>query len=393
MDCRFSVVIPYYDGLAHIGEAVESVLSQGRGDTEVLIVDDRDPQHSGDKLDGMFAGDGRVRVLHRAENGGTLRARRCGVLASTGEYVLLLDQDDALAEGSLAAIDAALGSSSVDILHFGAHVVAESSAADAARSGMESFLAPPVRELTGSEILVKQFAWQDGFDWHVHHKAYRGQFARSCWNVADDVELSLSDDLYLSFILASRAGSYRAVNESWYVYHLGRGETLAGAYSIDKLLRVSRLDARAYELLRAYVSRPEVYCTRDDWQRRLSDVRDHLIEHVANEMADSLPFDEREAALAGIASDWDADALAGELWRFVRDRAYELYDNRMYPKRGDKLHALVAQAEAADSRVAGEGSERYRQMREAASRHLADLDSVASPGYKLVRALARHIRG
>lgn len=154
MRARFSIVIPYYGGLAHIGEAVESVLSQGRDDVEIIIVDGRDPQCSGDKLDDMFAGDARVRAIHRDQNGGTLRARRDGVLASAGEHVLLLDQDDALAEGALAAIDAELGRFGADILHFGAHVVAESAEATAARDGMESFLVPPARELAGAEILA-----------------------------------------------------------------------------------------------------------------------------------------------------------------------------------------------------------------------------------------------
>lgn len=392
MGNRFSVVVPFYDGLAYIAEAVDSVLAQGREDVEVIIVDDRDAGRVGDKLDGMFAGETRVRIIHRAENGGTLRARRDGVLASTGEYVLLLDQDDALAEGSLGVIDASLEQSGVDILHFGARVVAETGEAAGAREGMESFLIPRARELSGNDILVKQFAWQDGFDWHVHHKCFRGDFARECWSLAEDVELTLSDDLYLSFILASRAQSYRAVSEPWYVYHLGRGETLAGNYSVDKLLRVSRLDARALELLATYVARPEVSAARDDWRDRLSNVRDHLIDHVANEMADNLPFEDRDAALAGIALDWDADALAGELWRFVRDRAYELFDKRTYPKRGDRLHALLAQAEKVDAHVTGGGSARYREMCEAAHRHLADLEGIAPAPRKLLRAVVGRLR-
>lgn len=156
---------------------------------------------------------------------------------------------------------------------------------------------------------------------------------------------------------------------------------------------MSRLDAKAYRLLQAYANNPQVNAARDDWQARLSDVRDHLIDHVTNEMTDNLPFEDREAALAGIAPDWDADALAGELWRFVRDRAYELYDKRTYSKRGDRLHTLVTQAEAVDSRVVGEGSERYREMRDAARRHLGDLETIAPPARKLARALVRRVRG
>lgn len=54
---------------------------------------------------------------------------------------------------------------------------------------------------------------------------------------------------------------------------------------------------------------------------------------------------------------------------------------------------LVAQAEAADSCVEGEGSARYREMRDAAHRHLEDLDAIAPPARKLARALVRRFRG
>ncbi|WP_322354064.1 glycosyltransferase family 2 protein [Paratractidigestivibacter sp.] len=393
MTPRFSIIIPYYDGLAHIEEAVQSVLGQGRDDVEVIVVDDRDPGLTGDALDTMFPNAPQVKVVHRSQNGGTLRARRDGVLASAGDSVLLLDQDDALAEGSLAAIDGALADSPVDILHFGARVVAETGDAAAARDGMESFLTPPARELAGDEILVRQFAFEDGFDWHVHHKAYRGDFARACWGRAADVELTLSDDLYLSFILSSSAKTYRAVGEAWYVYHLGRGETMAGNYTVDKLARVSRLDSRALSLLCDYVARPDVASARSDWAARLADVRDHLIEHVANEMADGLSLSECPGAIERIEGDWEPDALAGELWRFVRDRAYALYNSGAYPKKDDDLYALLDQVEAVDAHVCGEGSERYRFMRDAARRHLADIETIAPASRKLWRKLVQRVCG
>lgn len=393
MTPRFSIIIPYYDGLAHIEEAVRSVLGQGRDDVEVVVVDDRDPKGTGEALDTLFANNPQVKVMHRQANGGTLRARRDGVLASAGDYVMLLDQDDALAEGALAGIDASLAESPADILHFGARVVAETGEAAAARDGMESFLTPPARALSGDEILTRQFAFEGGFDWHVHHKAYRGDFARECWAAAADVELTLSDDLYLSFILASRAAVYRAVGDHWYVYHLGRGETLAGNYDIEKLARVSRLDAQALGLIREYVASPCVARSRDDWGARVSDVRDHLIEHVANEMADGLALGQRGDAVERIRPDWEPDALAGELWRFVRDRAYALYDSGAYPKGDDPLWQLVSQAEGVDALVDGAISDRYRAMRDAAHRHLADLETIEPALHRLGRKLKRRIRG
>lgn len=386
---RFSIVIPFYDGLDNIYECVGSIFNQGVNEVEAIIVDDRDKRCSGDGLEGLFEFEPRVRILHRQTNGGTLRARRDGVLASNGDIVLLLDQDDALSDGCLLGIAREFVSCPVDILHFGAKVLAETDRANDAAAGMESFLTPPVRLLQGDEILVRQFAFEDGFDWHVHHKAYRGEFARGCWSKAADVRLTLSDDLYLSFILASEAKSYRAVDEHWYLYHLGRGETLGGSYSLESLRRVSELDAKALKLLREFVARPDEVHSRSDWEERLGDVRDHLIEHVANEMADNLPLESRDEAIKIVCEAWSPNDFAGELWRFARDRAYGLYDSGVYPKKHDELYVLTDQAQSLDVRVNGEGTLRYQQMKSAALRHLNDLETIAPPAHKLVHRIGR----
>lgn len=386
---RFSIVIPFYDGLDHIKECVNSVLCQGVDDIETIITDDRDPLLSGDALDEIFSDEPKVRIIHQNVNNGTLSARRDGVLTSTGDIVLLLDQDDCLAEGCLYGVYSEMRKKPVDILHFGAKVIAETDGAGFAAAGMERFLTPPVRELQGEEILVRQFAFDDGFDWHVHHKAYRGDFARACWAKAAETKLTLSDDLYMSFILAAHARSYRAIENHWYLYHLGRGETLGGGYDLTSLRRVSELDSKALRLLRDFVSLPDEAAKRNDWTDRLYDVRDHLIEHVTNEMADNLPFSERDQAISIISESWPAEDYAGELWRFVRDRAYTLFDTRSYPRKNDRLYKLLKEARTADALVSGEGSPRYREMKSAALRHLNDLETIESLPQKLVRYVSR----
>lgn len=388
---RFSIVIPFYDGLDNIKECVDSVLVQGFDDIEVIIVDDRDSLSTGDALDSLFFGEPKVHIIHRPCNGGTLNARRDGVLVSTGKFVLLLDQDDCLADGCLNGVCDEMRKQPVDILHFGAKVIAETNEAESAAAGMENFLSPPERELQGDEILARQFAFDGGFDWHVHHKAYRGDFARACWEMAGETKLTLSDDLYLSFILCAHARSYRAIKKHWYLYHLGRGETLGGRFDLASLRRVSELDAKALKLLRAFVALPDEAARRSDWPDRLTDVRDHLIEHVTNEMADNLPFSKREQAIRIISESWTADDYAGELWRFARDRAYGLFDSRSYPTKDDQLYTLVEEARAADALVSGEGSPRYREMKEATLRHLNDLETIGSPAQKFTRRIGRLI--
>lgn len=90
-----SVVIPCYNQVEYVGEAIASVLTQTFDSYEVVVVDDgsTDPTaHT--TLDGYASA--RVKVIH-TENQRLASARNNGIRASTGEYILPLDADDKIA--------------------------------------------------------------------------------------------------------------------------------------------------------------------------------------------------------------------------------------------------------------------------------------------------------
>ena len=70
---RFSIVVPTYRGSAHIAECLASVLGQDFSDLEVIVVDDKSPDGTAGVVRSIAEKDARVRLLERAENGGTLR--------------------------------------------------------------------------------------------------------------------------------------------------------------------------------------------------------------------------------------------------------------------------------------------------------------------------------
>ena len=94
-----SVVIPCFNQARYVREAIESVLTQTEPPQEIIVIDDG----STDATLSLLKAFGRsIQVIAQA-NGGVAAARNVGIAASKGDYVALLDSDDAWLPDKLAA--------------------------------------------------------------------------------------------------------------------------------------------------------------------------------------------------------------------------------------------------------------------------------------------------
>lgn len=89
-DPLVTVIIPCFNAVSYLCEAIESALAQSYKPIEVIVVDDGSTDGSGDLADSYASG---VRVIHQA-NQGEGPARNTGIRASHGAFLAFLDADD-----------------------------------------------------------------------------------------------------------------------------------------------------------------------------------------------------------------------------------------------------------------------------------------------------------
>ena len=95
---RISFVIPVYNGAHHTLECLLSILNVADSLYEVIVVDDG----CSDETATLIAQFGNVRLHHNEKNLGFLRSINAGAKLAKGQYLVLINNDARLVEGSLS---------------------------------------------------------------------------------------------------------------------------------------------------------------------------------------------------------------------------------------------------------------------------------------------------
>lgn len=111
----FSVIVPVYNLQKYVRECIESVLMQTCPDFELIIVDDGSKDSSPEICGEYVETDNRVKLI-RKENQGVNAARKTGLMAAQGEYVVFVDGDDFIEPTLLEKVKTALTNSEAEIV-------------------------------------------------------------------------------------------------------------------------------------------------------------------------------------------------------------------------------------------------------------------------------------
>jgi glycosyltransferase involved in cell wall biosynthesis len=109
-------VIPAYERLATLGDAVQSVVTSDPSRCEVVVVDDASPMPLEGRLPPYNSSGVAVRVFRLSRNCGPQTARNLGIRRSRYRYVALLDSDEVFLPEKVDTVMRELQTRPVDLL-------------------------------------------------------------------------------------------------------------------------------------------------------------------------------------------------------------------------------------------------------------------------------------
>lgn len=100
---KLSVIVPVYGVEKYIARCAKSILEQTNADMEFIFVDDASPDRSIEILEEVLSHypTQQVTILHHDTNQGLAAARRTGLEAAQGEYIVSVDSDDYIEPNTL----------------------------------------------------------------------------------------------------------------------------------------------------------------------------------------------------------------------------------------------------------------------------------------------------
>lgn len=116
---KFSIVISCFNNSRYLPLCLDSALRNiANKDGEIICVDDCSTDDTIAVLESYAEKYGSIKIVKHSENSGCNEARRSGVQAASGDYVLFVDPDDRLTDGAVDVIINKLAESEVDVLFF-----------------------------------------------------------------------------------------------------------------------------------------------------------------------------------------------------------------------------------------------------------------------------------
>lgn len=231
-----SIIVPVYKTEAYLDQCVRSLLRQTYEKIEIILVDDGSPDRCPAMCDGYARTDSRVTVIHK-RNEGAAFARKAGIMASAGRYLLMVDSDDWLDEETVECCVEAAQRDSADCVQFSyvreyPNKSIENPLFEADFSYDEATSEAKIhRRLVG--LIGEELRHPEKIDnlSTVWMKLYRTDAARRGRIISERVVGTSEDTIFNLYALEGCRVSY--VNQCFYHYRKSNAQSITAQYKAD----------------------------------------------------------------------------------------------------------------------------------------------------------------
>lgn len=389
-----SVVIPVYNVAGYLEKCINSVRNQSKENIEIICIDDCSTDESLNILEKALSEDDRVRVIKNDENKGRLFARKCGVMAAEGDYIMFLDGDDFYSNEACEIACAAIEKYDTDILQFGMNVINSGNAPRFEVDSFEKFVVPYESGIIHGNVLEACFK-DEKYNYNLVNKIYKASLCKKAFSAMDDRHYCMAEDMLAYFVLAYFADTYMGIPDKLYNYNFAIGVSRPGKLDLDSLdKRCCGADSIA--AVKRFLEEQGTFDKYEDVYKRME-------RRILSDNFDAwyyrLPFEERDKGYFIFEKHWGKDKVILGLLYDIENKQFDINQKgRTIEDRNQELenknHELKEQKQTIEEliRVRTELSDELDAKNELIIRHGNEIESLKGQIEEL-RLEVNRIRG
>lgn len=328
-----SVIIPVYNVAEYLEDCVKSVLRQSKKNIEIICIDDCSTDDSLKILEKMASEDNRVYVIKNDNNRGRLYARKRGVMAAEGKYIMFLDGDDFYSDGACETAYNVMIEHHTDILQFGMNIINAGNAPLFEVDSFSRFVIPYEGRIVDGKVLRACFD-EEKYNYNLVNKIYKSDLCKKAFSWLDDAYYCMAEDMLAYFLLAYFARSYIGIADKLYNYNFAIGISKPGSLDLNGLdKRCCGADS---------ISAVKKFLEKQGTFEEFKDIYIKMERRILSDNFDAwyyrLPFEEREQGYHIFEKHWGKDKVILGLLYDIENKQYDI--NQKGKTIEDKNHEL-----------------------------------------------------
>lgn len=249
---KISVILPVYNGGGREIEAcINNLLNQTLHEIEIIIIDDYSTDDTLQIMQEYASGDSRIQIIENSKNLGTFMARKLGVFAANGEYIMFADQDDWYELNAFEELYQKMEEQNVDILMYDAQGVRRKNGKTVIETKVKG-LKTEFEEITASPC----FAIKNRMTL-LWTRIVKADICKKAYENSDNLFLTVGEDTYACWLIHFYAKSFATWQKSFYNWNIKTGISNESTMTLEQYSKFVKCQVDYVSALKDFFSKQQ----------------------------------------------------------------------------------------------------------------------------------------